>query len=150
MWSEILAGYRENPAGHLAKTFDVSCDELVLVRDISFSSTREHHMLPFAGRAHVAYRPGPDGRVTGLSKLARLVEGFARRLQVQERLTAQIADAVHAMLDPLGVFVMVDAEHSCMGLRGIRKAGSSTITTAARGLYRNDTAARAEVLGLLR
>lgn len=150
MWSEMLAGYRENPAAHLGKTFDISHGELVLVKDIAFSSMCEHHMLPFSGHAHVAYLPGADGRVTGLSKLARLVEGFARRLQVQERMTGQIADALEAMLGPVGVLVVVEAEHSCMGLRGVRKSGSSTVTTAARGLYRTDACARAEVLGFVR
>src|SRR6476659_363009 len=149
MWSELLAGYRENPAAPLATTFDVAHGELVLVKDIAFSSMCEHHMLPFTGHAHIAYLPAA-GRVTGLSKLARLVDGFARRLQVQERLTVQIADALEAMLEPAGVLVVVDAEHTCMGLRGIRKPGSSTVTTSARGIYRDDSCARAEVLGLLR
>jgi GTP cyclohydrolase I len=149
MWSELLAGYRENPAAHLATTFDVAHGELVLVKDIAFSSMCEHHMLPFTGHAHIAYLPAA-GRVTGLSKLARLVDGFARRLQVQERLTVQIADALEAMLEPAGVLVVVDAEHTCMGLRGIRKPGSSTVTTSARGIYRDDSCARAEVLGFLR
>lgn len=150
MWSEMLAGYRENPAAHLARTFDIGHGELVLVKDIGFSSMCEHHMLPFDGHAHVAYLPGADGRVTGLSKLARLVEGFARRLQVQERMTAQIADAMAAMLQPAGVMVVVEAAHSCMALRGIRKSGTATVTTAARGLYQADACARAEVLGFLR
>jgi GTP cyclohydrolase I len=149
MWSELLAGYRENPAAHLATTFDVAHGELVLVKDIAFSSMCEHHMLPFTGHAHIAYLPAA-GRVTGLSKLARLVDGFARRLQVQERLTVQIADALEAMLEPAGVLVVVDAEHTCMGLRGIRKPGSSTVTTSARGIYRDDACARAEVLRFLR
>jgi len=149
MWSELLAGYRENPAAHLATTFDIAHGELVLVRDIAFTSMCEHHMLPFTGHAHIAYLPAA-GRVTGLSKLARLVDGFARRLQVQERLTVQIADALEAMLEPAGVLVVVDAEHTCMGLRGIRKPGSSTVTTSARGIYRDDSCARAEVLGFLR
>ncbi len=149
MWCELLDGYRENPAAHLATTFDIAHGELVLVKDIAFSSMCEHHMLPFTGHAHIAYLPA-GGRVTGLSKLARLVDGFAHRLQVQERLTVQIADALEAMLEPAGVLVVVDAEHSCMGLRGVRKPGSSTVTTAARGVYRTDSCARAEVLGFLR
>ena len=149
MWAEMLAGYCENPAAHLAKTFDIDHGELILVRDIPFSSMCEHHMLPFTGRAHVAYLPGVGGRVTGLSKLARLVEGYARRLQVQERMTSQIADAVQAMLGPQGVLVKVEAEHSCMSLRGVRKPGSTTVTVVTRGLYRDDAGARAEVLGLL-
>ncbi len=150
MWSELLAGYQEDPATHLDKMFDIDRAEMVLVKDISFSSMCEHHMLPFTGQAHIAYLPGDHGRVTGLSKLARLVEGFARRLQVQERMTVQIADALSAVLDPAGVLVVVEAEHSCMALRGIRKTGTSTVTTAARGLYHTDAAARAEILGLLR
>ena len=149
MWCELLDGYRENPAAHLATTFDIAHGELVLVKDIAFSSMCEHHMLPFTGHAHIAYLPA-GGRVTGLSKLARLVDGFAHRLQVQERLTVQIADALEAMLEPAAVLVVVDAEHSCMGLRGVRKPGSSTVTTAARGMYRTDSCARAEVLGFIR
>jgi len=150
MWAEMLAGYRENPAAHLAKTFDIDHGELVLVRDIPFASMCEHHMLPFTGSAHVAYLPGPEGRVTGLSKLARVVEGYARRLQVQERMTGQIADALQAMLEPRGVLILVEAEHSCMSLRGVRKSGSITTTIATRGHYAEDAAGRAEVLGLLR
>ncbi len=150
MWAEMLAGYRENPAAHLAKTFDIDHGELVLVRDIPFSSMCEHHMLPFSGTAHVAYLPGATGRVTGLSKLARVVEGYARRLQVQERMTGQIADALQAMLEPSGVLILVEAEHSCMSLRGVRKAGSTTVTIATRGCYADEQTARAEVLALLR
>jgi GTP cyclohydrolase I len=133
MWSEMLAGYQENPAAHLSTTFDIGHNELVLVKNIAFSSTCEHHMLPFSGHAHIAYLPGTDGRVTGLSKL-----------------TGQIADALHETLDPVGVLVVVEAEHSCMSRRGVRKSGSSTVTTAARGLYRTETCARAEILGFLR
>lgn len=149
MWTELLSGYAEQPAAHLGTTFDVDHDEVVLVRDIPFSSTCEHHMLPFTGVAHVAYLPGADGRVTGLSKLARVVDGFARRLQVQERLTNQVADALTAMLQPAGVLVVLSAEHTCMSLRGVRKSGTTTVTTAARGLYKTDRPARAEVMQLI-
>ena len=117
-----------------------------MVRDIPFASLCEHHMVPFMGRAHVAYIPGSDGRITGLSKLARLVDGFARRLQVQERMTAQIADAIEAALDPKGVLVVVDAEHLCMSMRGVKKSGTSTITSAVRGLFRSDSATRFEAM----
>ena len=117
-----------------------------MVRDIPFASLCEHHMVPFMGRAHVAYIPGSDGRITGLSKLARLVDGFARRLQVQERMTAQIADAIEAAIDPKGVLVVVDAEHLCMSMRGVKKSGTSTITSAVRGLFRSDSATRFEAM----
>jgi GTP cyclohydrolase IA len=149
MWSELLGGHRENPAAHLATTFDIAHGELVLVKDITFSSMCEHHMLPFTGHAHIAYLPA-GGRVTGLSKLARLVDGFARRLQVQERLTIQIAEALDAMLEPAGVRVVGHPHHPFKIKRGVRKPGSSTVTTAARGTYRTDSCARAEVLGFLR
>ncbi len=149
MWSELMAGFYERPEQHLATTFDIDHDEMVMVRDIPFTSLCEHHLLPFHGKAHIAYLPGEHGRFTGLSKLARLVEGYARRLQVQERLTSQLADAVMSMLDPTGALVVVAAEHSCMSVRGVRKAGSLTVTTAVRGLYKHDVHARAEVLGFI-
>lgn len=149
MWAEMLSGHFTDPDEHLSRTFEIEHDEMVMVRDIEFSSMCEHHMLPFSGRAHIAYLPGTTGRFTGLSKLARLVEGYARRLQVQERLTSQLADAMVDMLDPAGVLVVVEAEHSCMALRGIRKLGSLTVTTAVRGIYRTDPAARAEVMGFV-
>jgi GTP cyclohydrolase IA len=149
MWSEVLAGYIEAPEEHLAKTFEVGYNELVLVRDIPFTSLCEHHMLPFIGHAHVAYLPGPDGRVVGLSKLARVVEGFARRLQVQERLNDQVADAVAKELGAEGVCVVMRAEHYCMAMRGVRKAGASTVTMSTRGIYRSDRVARAEVLAFI-
>lgn len=140
-----MGGSRENPADHLATTFAIDHSEVVIVRDIEFSSFCEHHMLPFVGYAHVAYLPGRGGRSTGLSKLARLVDGFAHRLQVQERLTSQIAEAIESELTPEGVLVMVEAEHSCMSIRGIKKKGSKTITVAARGLYADDHNARDQV-----
>lgn len=150
MWAELLAGAGEQPEVHLSTTFEIEHDEMVLVRDIPFTSLCEHHMLPFTGTAHIAYLPGTVGRFTGLSKLARLVEGYSRRLQVQERLTSQLADAMETMLTPTGVLVVVEAEHSCMSIRGVRKPGSRTVTSSARGIYRTDTAARAEVMAFIR
>ena len=150
MWTEVLVGTNNDPDHHLSRTFEIEHDEMVLVRDIPFNSMCEHHMLPFSGTAHIAYLPGSTGRFTGLSKLARLVEGYSRRLQVQERLTSQLADAMQSMLDPVGVLVVVEAEHSCMSLRGVRKPGTKTVTTAVRGIYRTDSAARAEVMAFIR
>jgi GTP cyclohydrolase I len=121
----------------------------VLVRDIALYSICEHHLIPFHGRAHVAYIPGDDGRITGLSKLARLVDGFAKRPQVQERLTTQIADAIVQALAPRGAFVMIEAEHLCMSMRGVRKPGTLTVTSAVRGLFKENPATRAEVMSLL-
>ena len=123
---------------------------MVMVRDIPFASLCEHHLVPFIGRAHVAYIPGDDGRITGLSKLARLVDGFAKRLQVQERMTTQIADAIEEALAPRGVLVVVDAEHLCMSMRGVKKSGTSTVTSAVRGLFRNDAATRMEAMQFVR
>jgi GTP cyclohydrolase I len=119
---------------------------MVMVRDIPFASLCEHHLIPFIGRAHVAYIPNSDGRITGISKLARLVEGYARRLQVQERLTTEIADAIESALDPRGVLVVVEAEHLCMSMRGVKKPGTQTVTSAVRGLFRSDQATRAEAM----
>ena len=149
MWVEVLDGTNNDPDHHLERTFEIEHDEMVLVRDIPFTSVCEHHMLPFSGTAHIAYLPGTTGRFTGLSKLARLVEGYARRLQVQERLTSQLADAMQNMLDPVGVLVVVEAEHSCMSIRGVRKPGTKTVTTAVRGIYRTDGSARAEVMAFI-
>ncbi|MCY2959437.1 MAG: GTP cyclohydrolase I FolE [Planctomycetota bacterium] len=148
MYREVLAGRQVDPALHLARTFDEAASGLVLLRDIRFSSLCEHHMLPFVGRAHVAYLP--EGRVVGLSKLARTVETFARRLQVQERLTAQVADALVDNLGTRGVLVVVESEHFCMRVRGTNQPESTMVTMAARGLYETDDAARREVLSLLR
>ena len=150
MYEELFAGFGENPADHLEVTFAADHDEMVMVRDIPFASLCEHHMVPFMGRAHVAYIPGSDGRITGLSKLARLVDGFARRLQVQERMTSQIADAIEEALDPKGVLVVVDAEHLCMSMRGVKKSGTSTVTSAVRGLFRTDTSTRFEAMQFVR
>lgn len=149
-YTELLGGYRENPADHLDRQFEVDHDEMIIVKDIPFSSLCEHHMLPFIGRAHVAYIPSNDGRVCGLSKLARVVEGFARRLQVQERLTGQVADALVERLDAAGVLVVIEAEHLCMSMRGVHKPGSMTTTSAVRGLLKQSAASRAEALGLIR
>ena len=146
MYAETCAGLHDDPARHLKVTFDAGHDEMIMVRDIALYSMCEHHLVPFYGTAHVAYIPNVDGRVTGLSKLARLVEGFARRPQVQERLTTQVADAIEASLQPRGVLVVIEAEHMCMAMRGIRKAGASTVTSAVRGIFRSDAAARAEAM----
>jgi GTP cyclohydrolase I len=149
-YGELLGGYRQDPGDHLDRQFEVDHDEMVIVRDISFSSMCEHHMLPFIGRAHVAYLPGPGGKVCGLSKLARVVDGYARRLQVQERLTGQVADALVSRLGAAGVLVVIEAEHLCMSMRGVMKPGAMTTTSAVRGLLKESSATRAEALGLIR
>jgi GTP cyclohydrolase I len=145
---EIFAGMRQNPQDVLTTTFEIGHEELILVRDIEVYSTCEHHLVPFHGVAHVGYIPGRDGRVTGLSKLARLVDVYARRPQVQERMTSQIADAMVEHLKPLGVLVVVECEHLCMSMRGVRRPGSRTVTSAVRGQMRNP-ATRAEAMGLV-
>jgi len=149
MYAEICSGLHEDPSQHLIVTFEANHDEMVLVRDIALYSLCEHHLAPFHGRAHVAYIPGDDGRITGLSKLARLVDGFAKRPQVQERLTTQIADAIVEILQPRGAFVMIEAEHLCMSMRGVRKPGTLTLTSAVRGLFKDSAATRAEVMSLI-
>jgi GTP cyclohydrolase IA len=149
MYAEVFGGLYEDPAKHLSVTFEAEHDEMVMVRDIALISSCEHHLVPFAGRAHVAYIPGPDGRITGLSKIARLVDGFARRPQVQERLTAQIADALVAALRPDGALVMIEAEHLCMSMRGVKKPGALTVTSAVRGLFKTNAATRAEAMSLI-
>ena len=149
MYEEIFAGMREDPSHHLTVTFEAEHDEMVMVRDIPLHSMCEHHLIPFAGRAHVAYIPGADGRITGLSKIARLVDGFAKRPQVQERLTTQIADALVEVLSPSGVLVLIEAEHFCMSMRGVKKPGSLTITSAVRGLFKSNAATRAEAMSLI-
>ncbi|MBU9746984.1 GTP cyclohydrolase I FolE [Diplocloster agilis] len=136
MYEEIYGGMDEDAAFHLSKTFQVDSHEMVLEKDITFYSTCEHHLMPFYGKAHVAYIP--DGRVLGLSKLARTVETFARRLQIQEQLTVQIADALMEHLAPRGVMVMMEAEHMCMTMRGIKKPGSRTVSIATRGVFEGD------------
>lgn len=146
MYAETCAGLHEDPARHLKVTFDAGHDEIIMVRDIPLYSMCEHHLVPFFGQAHVAYIPNVDGRVTGLSKLARLVDGFARRPQVQERLTTQVADEIEGTLQPRGVLVVIEAEHLCMSMRGIRKPGASTVTSAVRGVFRDDVSARMEAM----
>jgi GTP cyclohydrolase I len=145
---ELLAGLDQDPAEVLSAAFEVAHDELVLVRDIERWSMCEHHLVPFFGLAHVGYIPEEGGRVTGLSKLARVVDVFARRPQVQERLTTQIADALIEHLEPRGVIVVIEAEHLCMTMRGVRKGGAKTVTSAVRGQLR-DPATRAEAMGLI-
>jgi GTP cyclohydrolase IA len=149
MYEEIFSGLHDHPSRHLTITFEAEHDEMVMVRDIPLFSVCEHHLVPFAGRAHVAYIPGEDGRITGLSKIARLVEGYARRPQVQERLTTQIADALVEVLAPTGVLVMIEAEHLCMSMRGVKKPGALTVTSAVRGLFKTNAATRAEALALI-
>ena len=146
MYEELFAGIDDDPGRYLTVTFAAEHDEMVMVRDIPFASLCEHHMVPFIGKVHVGYIPGDDGRVTGLSKLARLVDGFARRLQVQERMTTQIADTMERVLAPRGVLVVVEAEHLCMSMRGVKKPGTLTITSAVRGLFRDDPRTRAEAM----
>lgn len=146
MFAETCGGLHEDPRRHLKVTFEAGHDEMIMVRDIPLYSLCEHHLIPFVGRAHVAYIPNGDGRITGLSKLARLVDGYARRPQVQERLTTQVAEALEEILRPRGVLVVIEAEHLCMSMRGIRKPGASTVTSAVRGLFRTDPAARAEAM----
>lgn len=147
-YAELFAGLSQDPADVIGTTFDVSHEELVLVKDIEVASCCEHHLLPFTGVAHVGYIPQKGGRVAGLSKIARLVDVYARRPQVQERLTTQIAEAMVEHLRARGVIVVVEAEHSCMTLRGVRKPGSKTVTSAVRGVLR-DSATRAEAMGLI-
>jgi GTP cyclohydrolase IA len=149
-YEEIFAGLYEEPDAVLEKTFDEQHQELILVKDIPIFSTCEHHLVPFHGVAHIGYIPSPSGRVTGLSKIARVADLYARRPQVQERLTGQIADALVRKLEPRGVIVVIDAEHLCMGMRGVRKPGSRTTTSAVRGMLRSSATSRAEVLALIR
>ncbi len=147
-WTELAAGYDADVKDILGTTFDIAHEEMVLVKDIELVSMCEHHMLPFTGVAHIGYIPSENGRVTGLSKLARLVDVYARRLQVQERLTTQIAEALVNELDARGVIVVISAEHTCMTMRGVRKPGSQTVTSAVRGQLRNP-ATRAEAMSLI-
>jgi GTP cyclohydrolase I len=149
-YEEIFAGLYEEPDAVLEKTFDEHHQELILVKDIPIFSTCEHHLVPFHGVAHIGYIPSPSGRVTGLSKIARVADLYARRPQVQERLTGQIADALVRKLEPRGVIVVIDAEHLCMGMRGVRKPGSRTTTSAVRGLLQSSSRSRAEALSLIR
>lgn len=148
MYEEIFSGLSEDPAQHLKMFHETNHDEMVIVRDIPLYSMCEHHLLPFVGKAHIAYIPN-DGCVIGLSKLARIVNNFARRPQLQERLTAQVADFLEESLSPKGVAVVIEAEHLCMTMRGVRAAGALTQTSALRGLMRSDARSRAEVMALL-
>jgi GTP cyclohydrolase I len=149
MYAELTVGMREDPHEHVVPLPGDTHDEMVIVKDISIASLCEHHLAPFVGRCHIAYIP-KDGRILGLSKLARLAETYARRLQVQERLTSQIADTLYEALRPLGVMVVIEAEHTCMTLRGVKKAGAVTITSAIRGGFRKDSRTRAEAMALIR
>ncbi len=146
MYGEIFSGISDSPDRHLAVTFEAGHDEMVMVKDIPLYSMCEHHLIPFVGKAHVAYIPGGDGRITGLSKLARLVDSLSKRPQVQERLTTQIADEIDSSLQPRGVLVVLEAEHLCMSMRGVRKPGSLTVTSAVRGQFRESVATRNEAM----
>ncbi len=147
-YEEMFRGLREDPAEVLTTTFELGHDEMILVKDIEVASTCEHHLVPFYGFAHVGYIPGADGRITGLSKIARLVDVFAKRPQVQERLTTQVADSLSRLLEPAGVIVVIEAEHLCMTMRGVRKPGAKTLTSAVRGQM-HKPATRAEAMSLI-
>jgi GTP cyclohydrolase IA len=149
MWQEVTTGLRSDPTEVLQIVFEEGHDEMVMVRDIPMYSICEHHLVPFVGKAHVAYIPNEDGRLTGLSKLARLVDGLSRRPQVQERLTAEIADALVKRLDPRGAMVVIEAEHLCMSMRGVRKPGAITVTSAVRGQFRDVLSTRMEAMNLI-
>ncbi len=149
LYAEVCAGLHQDPSEHLFTTFEEGHDEMVMVRDIPLYSLCEHHLIPFLGKAHVAYIPNETGRITGLSKLARLVDGYAKRPQVQERLTTQIAEAIEARLEPRGVLVVIEAEHLCMSMRGVRKPGASTVTSSVTGVFRENAATRAEAMRFL-
>lgn len=147
MYAELFSGLHAEPARHLRKTFNERYDEMVLVKDISFCSVCEHHLLPFLGKAHVGYLP--RGKVVGLSKLARIVDEISKRPQVQERMTHQIADLMQSELDPKGVIVVLEAEHTCMSIRGVKKPGALTLTSAVRGLFKTNESSRAEAMALI-
>ena len=146
MYAEVCSGLHEDPADHLIRTFDLEHDEMVMVRDIPVYSLCEHHLLPFFGVAHVAYIPQKGGMITGLSKLARLVDGFSRRLQIQERLTSQGASAIQHTLEPQGTLVVIEAEHLCMSMRGVQKPGAVTVTSAVHGVFRDEVSTRLEAM----
>ncbi|HEV3473795.1 MAG TPA: GTP cyclohydrolase I FolE [Actinomycetota bacterium] len=150
MYREVFAGLHEDPEAVVDAVFDVGHDEMIMVRDITLYSVCEHHMTPWVGRAHVAYVPNEDGRITGLSKLARLVDTLAKRPQVQERLTTEIAEVLERTIKPRGVFVVIEAEHLCMSMRGVKKPGHETVTSAVRGVFRTDARTRAEAMELIR
>lgn len=149
MYAEIFAGVGRNPGELLSVVFEAGHDEMIMVRDIPLQSICEHHLTPFMGMAHVAYIPNDSGQITGLSKLVRVVDLLAKRPQVQERLTTQIADTLERALEPRGVLVVIEAEHLCMTMRGVRKPGSQTVTSAVRGIFRRNEATRAEAMGLI-
>ena len=148
-YAELTAGLRSTPADVLSTVFDLGHDEMVIVKDIEVNSLCEHHLVPFHGVAHVGYIPNENGQITGLSKLARLVDLYARRPQVQERMTTQIADALVDRLQPRGVIVVVECQHLCMSIRGVRKPGATTVTSAVRGLLRDCASTRAEAMSLI-
>jgi len=150
MYEEIFAGLEQDAAEHFCVTFNEAHQEMVLIRDIPLYSVCEHHLLPFLGRAHVAYIPGKSGRICGLSKLARVVDVYAKRPQVQERLTSQIADTIVQYLEPQGVIVVIEAEHLCMSMRGVQKPGAVTTTSAVRGIFERNIATRAEAMSLIK
>ena len=149
MYEELFGGVRGDPAEVLDVVFDAGHDEMIMVRDMVLQGMCEHHLIPFIGKAHVAYIPNESGQITGLSKLARLVDMLSRRPQVQERLTTQIADAIERALEPRGVLVVLEAEHLCMSMRGVRKPGSQTVTSAVRGIFRDHPAIRAEAMNFI-
>ncbi|MFP5299365.1 MAG: GTP cyclohydrolase I FolE [Actinomycetota bacterium] len=149
MYEEIFSGLHTDPREELDVVFEANHDEMIMVKDIPLFSVCEHHLVPFAGKAHVAYIPNKKGQITGLSKLARLVDTLSKRPQVQERLTTQIANTIEEVLEPRGVLVVIEAEHFCMSMRGIRKPGSLTVTSSVKGLFRNNDATRAEAMGLI-
>jgi len=150
MYEELFVGLQsEDPSDQLDAVFEAGHDEMIMVKDIPLGSMCEHHLIPFVGQAHVAYIPNESGQITGLSKLVRLVDVLSKRPQVQERLTTQIADAIESALAPRGVLVVIEAEHLCMSMRGVRKPGSKTVTSAVRGLFRRNEATRAEAMGLI-
>jgi GTP cyclohydrolase IA len=149
MYEELFSGLSRDPVAELDVLFDADHDEMIMVRDITLQSFCEHHLIPFIGQAHVAYIPNDDGKITGLSKLVRAVDVLAKRPQVQERLTTQIADAIEEALEPRGVLVVIEAEHLCMSMRGVRKPGSQTVTSAVRGIFRENNATRAEAMNLI-
>jgi GTP cyclohydrolase IA len=149
MYAEQFAGLRQQPEDVLTTVFDSEHDEIVLVRDIEMYSMCEHHLVPFFGKAHIGYIPNEKGKITGLSKLARLVDVYARRPQVQERMTSQVADALMRVLEPRGAFVVLEAEHLCMSMRGVRKPGAKTVTSAVRGIFRDNARSRSEAMSLL-
>jgi GTP cyclohydrolase I len=149
MYDELFSGLHRDPVDELDVLFDAEHDEMIMVRDITLQSVCEHHLIPFIGQAHVAYIPNEEGKITGLSKLVRAVDVLAKRPQVQERLTTQIADAIEAALQPRGVLVVIEAEHLCMSMRGVRKPGSQTVTSAVRGIFRENNATRSEAMNLI-